>query len=181
MIEHQILNSIWDCIVDLNLLRVFFFCFYFIVFSLSSYPFWLLRNLFNKSFIMRMIHLKSDPILLLNVYCSNLYVHWRIEYLSNNYIRCSNSFLLYRLYHPFWFILKLDFTPCMTRCSNSYRKYFSILYREGSTVQTFMTVEFTSFIFNIYKRKNNHLDERVICERPVKYSHGCLDSTRLQG
>jgi hypothetical protein len=92
-------------------------------------------------------------------------------------------FILYRLYHPFRFILESDFTPCMTRCSNSYRKYFSILYREGSTVQTSMTVEFSPFVFDIYRRnkKNNCLDERVTCECPVKYSHGCSDATCLQG
>jgi hypothetical protein len=165
----------------LFLLRIFFSCFYFVVFSLSSCSFRLLRNLFNKSFIMRMIRLESDSILLLDMHYCNLYVHWRLRYLSNNYIRCSNSFILYRLYHPFRFILESDFTLCMTRCSNSYRKYFSILYREGSTVQTSMTVEFTPFIFDIYRRKNNRLDERVTCERPVKYSHGCSDSTHLQG
>jgi hypothetical protein len=66
-------------------------------------------------------------------------------------------FIVYRLYHPFRFILELDFTPCMTRCSNSYRKYFSILYRKRSTVQTSMTVEFSPFIFNIYRRKKQSL------------------------
>jgi hypothetical protein len=92
-------------------------------------------------------------------------------------------FILYILYHPFRFILESDFTPCMTRYSNSYRKYFSILYREGSTVQTSMTVEISHFVFYIYRRnkKNNRLDERVTCERPVKCSHGCSDDTPLQG
>jgi hypothetical protein len=61
-------------------------------------------------------------------------------------------FILYRLYHWFRFILESDFTPCMIRCSNSYRKYFSILYREGSTIQTSMTVEFSPFVFDIYRR-----------------------------
>jgi hypothetical protein len=46
---------------------------------------------------MCMIRLKSDPILLLDVYCSNSYVYWRLEYLSNNYIRCSNLFLIHIL------------------------------------------------------------------------------------
>jgi hypothetical protein len=89
-------------------------------------------------------------------------------------------FILYRLYHPFQFILESDFTPCMARCSNSFRKYLYILYREGSMVQTSMMVEFSHFVFYIYRRKNNRLDERVTCERPVKCSHGCLDGTRLQ-
>jgi hypothetical protein len=66
-------------------------------------------------------------------------------------------FILYRLYHPFRFILELDFTPCMARCSNSYRKYFSILYREGSTVQTSITVEFSPFVFYIYRRNKKQL------------------------
>jgi hypothetical protein len=60
--------------------------------------------------------------------------------------------ILYRLYHPFRFILESDFTPCMARCSNSYRKYLSILYKEGSTVQTSMRVKFSPFISDIYKR-----------------------------
>jgi hypothetical protein len=92
-------------------------------------------------------------------------------------------FTLYRLYHPFRFILESDFTPCIARCSNSYRKYFSILYRKGSTVQTSMTVEFSPFCFFVFigETKNNRLDERVMCERPLKCSHGCLDGTCLQG
>jgi hypothetical protein len=92
-------------------------------------------------------------------------------------------FILYRLYHPFQFILKSDFTPCTARCSKSYRKYFSILYREESTVQTSMTVEFSPFIFFIFigKTKNNRLDERVTCQRPVKCPYGCSNSTCLQG
>jgi hypothetical protein len=134
---------------------------------------------------MCIIRLESDPILLLDVHCSNSYVHWRLGYLSNNCIRCSNSFLFipYKLFHPFWFILESDFTPCMARCSNSYRKYFSILYRERSTVQTSITVEFSPFVFYIYRRnkKNNRLDERITCERPVKCSYRCSDGTRLQG
>jgi hypothetical protein len=44
---------------------------------------------------MCMIHLKSD--LILDVHCSNLYLHWRLRYLSNNYIRCFNSFLIHTL------------------------------------------------------------------------------------
>jgi hypothetical protein len=85
-------------------------------------------------------------------------------------------FILYKSYHPFRFILKLDFTPCVAQCSNSYRKYFSILYREGSTIQTSMTVESSPFVFDIYRRnkKNNCLDERVTCERPVKCSQHTL-------
>jgi hypothetical protein len=59
----------------------FFFCcvfsFYFffshscsLVFSLSSYSFWLLRNLFNKN-LMCSDSFWTDSILLLDVYCSN--------------------------------------------------------------------------------------------------------------
>jgi hypothetical protein len=115
MIEHWILNSIWDCIVYLFifcielyalpvfslsvsfLLYVSFSCFYFVVFSLSFCPFQLLKNLFNKSFIMCMICLELDFILLLDVHYSNSYVYWRLGYLFNNYIRCSNSFLIHTL------------------------------------------------------------------------------------
>jgi hypothetical protein len=137
MIEHWILNSIWDCIVffciayiwssigfwivfeiasyiylffcielyalpvfSLSvsfLLYVFFSYFYFVVFSLSFCPFQLLKNLFNKSFIMSMICLELGFILLLDVHYSNSYVHWRLRYLFNNYIRCSNSFLIHTL------------------------------------------------------------------------------------
>jgi hypothetical protein len=201
MIEHRILNSIWDCIVYLNLslidlyallvfslsvyflLLVFFSCFYFIVFSLSFYPFRLLRNLFNKSFIICMIRPESDHILLLDVHCFNSYVHWRLDIylIITSGVPIHFWFILYRLFHPFRFILKSNFTPCMARWSNSYRKYFSILYREGSTVETSMTVEFSLFVFDIYRRnkKNNCLYEWVTCERPIKCSHGCSDGTRL--
>jgi hypothetical protein len=97
----------------------------------------------------------------------------------NNDIWCSNSFFIHTLHivSPIQFILESNFTPCMARCSNSYRKYFSILYREGSTVQTSITIEFSPFVFYIYRRnkkKNNRLNERVTCECPVKCSHGCL-------
>jgi hypothetical protein len=44
-----------------------------------------------------MIRLESDPILLLDVHCSNSYVHWRLGYLSNNYIKCSNLFFIHTL------------------------------------------------------------------------------------
>jgi hypothetical protein len=44
-----------------------------------------------------MIRLESDHILLLDVHYSNSYIHWRLGYLSNNYIRCSNSFLIQTL------------------------------------------------------------------------------------
>jgi hypothetical protein len=46
---------------------------------------------------MCMIHLESNPIVLLDVHCSNSYIHWRLGYLSNTYIRCSNSFLIHTL------------------------------------------------------------------------------------
>jgi hypothetical protein len=124
------------------------------VFSLSSCPFRFLRKLLNKRFIMCIIRLESDSILLLDVHCSNSYVHWRLGYLSiiTSGVPIYFLFILYGLYHPFWFILKSDFTPCLARCSNSYRKYFSILYSERSTVQTSITVEFSPFVFNIYRR-----------------------------
>jgi hypothetical protein len=61
------------------------------------------------------------------------------------------------------------------------KKYFSILYKEGSTVQTSMAVEFSHSVFDIYRRKNNRLDERVTYEHPVKCFHRCSDNTRLQG
>jgi hypothetical protein len=51
-------------------------------------------------------------------------------------------------------------------------------------VQISMTIEFSPFIFDIYiigETKNNRLDERVTCERPVKCSHECSDGTGLQG
>jgi hypothetical protein len=58
-----------------------------------------------------------------------------------------------------------------------------IIIREESTVQTSMTVEFSPLVFDIYRRnkKNNRLDERVMCERPVKCYHECSDGTHLQG
>jgi hypothetical protein len=144
--------------VSFLLLHVSFSYFY-IVFNLSSCLFWLLRNLFNKSFIMCMVRLKSDPILLLDVYCSNLYVHWRLDIypIITWGVLIHFLFILYRLYHLFWFILESDFTPCMAWCSNSYINYFSILYTEGSTVQTSMTVEFSPFVFHIYRRKKQSL------------------------
>jgi hypothetical protein len=46
---------------------------------------------------MCMIRLESDLIVLLDVHCSNSHVYWRLEYLSNNYIRCSNSFFIHTL------------------------------------------------------------------------------------
>jgi hypothetical protein len=46
-----------------------------------------------------------------------------------------------------------------------------------------MTVEFSPFVFNIYRRnkqkKTNRSDERVTCERPVKCPHGCSDGHML--
>jgi hypothetical protein len=172
MIEHRILNSIWDCIVYLNLslidlyallvfslsvyflLHGFLFCFYFVVFSLSSCPFRLLRNLFNKSFIMCMICLESDPKLLLDVhFLTRMYIEDLDIYpIITSGVPFHFWFILYRLFYPFWFILKSNFTPCMAQWYNLYRKYFSILYREGSTVETSMTVEFSPFIFDIYRR-----------------------------
>jgi hypothetical protein len=45
-----------------------------------------------------------------------------------------------------------------------------------------MTIEFNHFVFDIYRinKKNNRLDERVMCKRPVKCSYGCSDDTHLQ-
>jgi hypothetical protein len=166
------------------LLHVFFSCFYFVVFSLSFYPFRLLRNLFNKSFIMCMICLESD---LIHVHCSNSYVYWRdldIYLIIISGVSIHFWFILYRLYHLFRFILESDFTPCMARCSNSYRKYFSILYREGSTVQTFMTVEFSPFVFDIYRRNKKQLfrwtgNVWTPCKvRDARTAHACKDEKK---
>jgi hypothetical protein len=78
------------------LLRVFFFFFSHscsLVFSLSSYSFRLLRNLFNKN-LMCSDSFWTDSILLLDVYCSNSsYEHWKHGYLSELCIGCCNSSL----------------------------------------------------------------------------------------
>jgi hypothetical protein len=141
MIEHRIFNSTpYLCLAFwflFFLLHLSISCFYFVVFSLSSCPFRLLRNLFNKSFIIYMIRLESDLILLLDVHCFNLYVYWRLDIypIITSNVPIHFWFILYRLYHQFQFILESDFTPCMAQCSNSYRKYSFILYREdGSNI-----------------------------------------------
>jgi hypothetical protein len=157
----------------LFLLRIFFSCFYFVVFSPSSCLFRLLRHLFNKSFIMRMIRLESDSILLLDVHGCNSYVHWRLGYLSNNYIRCSNSFILYRLYHPFQLFWNQTshyvWHDVLTHIENISLFYIGKDQRFKHLWRLNLLLLFLIFI----GEKNNSLDERVTCERPVKYSHGC--------
>jgi hypothetical protein len=46
---------------------------------------------------MCMIRLELDLVPLTDVHCSNSYVHRRLGYLSNNYIRCFNLFLIHTL------------------------------------------------------------------------------------
>jgi hypothetical protein len=83
----------------------------------------------------------TDYIIHFNLFWNQTSYHVWYDALTRMYIRDLDIyliitsdisihfwFILYRLYHPFQFILESDFIPCMVRCSNSYRKYFSILY-----------------------------------------------------
>jgi hypothetical protein len=71
-----------------------------------------------------MIRLESDPILLLEravltrMYIRNLDIYPMITL----GVQIRFLFVFYISYHAFRFIWGLDFTPCLTCCSDLYRK-----------------------------------------------------------